>query len=561
MSVSAALADAIANASTVRLKRGGSFDAIIVGAGAAGGLAAAMLTLMGLDVLLLDAGWAVDFLAAPFAVTSSAVVRGVAKPGWYNVLPAQVLGQLRRGLKLVGKVRQPVQSRCFAWELAPQAFVDDRDSPYTTAPGQPFDWFRVRQIGGRMTVPGHGRQYFRLASQDFQPGPGRAAPWPFGADELDPWYDEVERKLGLSGGTESSPFQPDSRLARQLDLTPAEIELRRILAARWPNATPLMGRHAPPLDGVEIAAATGRLSCRRGAIVRNVEFDDAGALSGVTWFDRETRETMRADAGTVFLCASALESTRILLTSQSKHHPDGVGASSGALGRHLMDHILVSAEGVGGKLAGGPVAEQAGRSTYLPRFDLREASGLDDASGLPFGVQLYQSSIAGDRSLFRAVSFGEMKPRAENRVTLHPTRRDAFGMPVLQIDCRHSDADMQLAGRQSEAIREIADLAGVKLHRLDARPAPPGMAMHECGTARMGTSPDNSVLDANNQCWEAPGLYVTDGASFPSQGVQNPTLTIMALTARACAHAASRSKTAPLAGSEDASGSTVVRAA
>ncbi|WP_369127023.1 GMC family oxidoreductase [Bradyrhizobium yuanmingense] len=130
-----------------------------------------------------------------------------------------------------------------------------------------------------------------------------------------------------------------------------------------------------------------------------------------------------------------------------------------------------------------------------------------------------------------------MLPRAENRVTLHPTRRDIWGIPVLHIDCRYSEADLARARDQAAAIREIAATAGVTLSRVNERPAPPGSAIHECGTARMGVDPATSVLDPNNQCWDAQGLYVTDGACFPSQGTQNPTLTILALTARACHHA------------------------
>jgi choline dehydrogenase-like flavoprotein len=159
-----------------------------------------------------------------------------------------------------------------------------------------------------------------------------------------------------------------------------------------------------------------------------------------------------------------------------------------------------------------------------------------------YGVQVYRWSAEPGKSHFTAVSFAEMTPRAENRVVLDAHRRDAWGFPVLRIQCRHNEAELGRAAQQCAALREISELMGVRLHRIDDKPAIPGSAIHECGTARMGESPSNSVLDANNECWEAKGLYVTDAAAFASQGMQNPTLTILALTARACDHAARASR-------------------
>jgi choline dehydrogenase-like flavoprotein len=150
---------------------------------------------------------------------------------------------------------------------------------------------------------------------------------------------------------------------------------------------------------------------------------------------------------------------------------------------------------------------------------------------------LYQTPARGQRSYFNAASFAEMLPQPENRVTLDPERRDAWGIPVLRIDCAHGDGELIRAREQIAALRELAKVVGVTLTEIDEAPGPPGIAIHECGTARMGSDPASSVLDPHNQCWEAQGLYVTDGACFPSQGSQNPTLTILALTARACDHA------------------------
>ena len=258
-----------------------------------------------------------------------------------------------------------------------------------------------------------------------------------------------------------------------------------------------------------------------------------GQVVGVVWIDQKTRREERARARLVFLCASALESTRLLLLSRSPQSPSGLGAASGVLGRNLMDHVCVEAEGWGPPLPQGTPWAQ-GRCLYLPRFEGRKLSAPLPGPG--FGVQLHQIP-AGKHSNFYAASFAEMRPRPENRVTLDPQCRDAWGIPVLRIDCAHGDRELARAREQIAMLRELAELANVTLTHIDEAPRPPGLAIHESGTARMGNRPESSVLDRHNQCWEAQGLYVTDSACFPSQGSQNPTLTILALTARACDHA------------------------
>jgi choline dehydrogenase-like flavoprotein len=259
-------------------------------------------------------------------------------------------------------------------------------------------------------------------------------------------------------------------------------------------------------------------------------------VTGVRWFDQASRSERKAAAPLVFLCASALESTRILMLSQDSANGRAIGAQSNALGHYLMDHVVIGAEGIGTVLPGErPVKIDDGRCVYLPRFDARDDGTPKPARG--FAVQVYQALMARDRLYFVAVSQAEMLPRHENRVTLNRQRVDHWGIPTLHIDCSHGEHDLKRAAGQTEALRALADAAKVSLDRIDETPSPPGHAVHECGTARMGLDPAASVLDPNNQCWDAAGLYVTDSASFPSQGSQNPTLTIMALTARACARA------------------------
>jgi choline dehydrogenase-like flavoprotein len=531
---SPALEGAIRAASLDRLQTRRAVDAVVVGAGAAGGMAALRLTQAGLRVLVLDAGWRTSFGETPLRAAALRTVSTLAGPGLWTGLPPRLAAMGLKGLKLIGKARQPVQSRCFAWALAPDAFADDRDHPYTVAPGTRFDWFRALQIGGRMTIPGHGRQYYRLSDRDLYPDDGLSPRWPLRRGELDPWYDLVEDLLGVTGGEEACAWVPPGRVARRLSPSPAEADAIERLGARWSGVPVVLGRSAPPLPAMDIAASTGRLLCRQGAIVREVEIDAAGRVSGVRWFDRDAGGPCSVAARIVFLCASALESTRILLNSSSLARPQGIGSRSGALGRNLMDHALVWGEGLGGPLPGEPVDLTPGRCLYLPRFDLR---GGGSEGGRGYGVQLYRWSLGKGRSYVKAISFAEMTPRADNRVTLDPRRRDAWGVPVPRIDCRHSEAERALAGDQREALARIGEVLGVRWHVLSGEVAPPGSAIHECGTARMGDSPEASVLDPNGQCWDAEGLYVTDGAAFPSQGAQNPTLTILALTARACDHA------------------------
>jgi choline dehydrogenase-like flavoprotein len=524
-----ALSAAIARTDLARLESRRGFDAIVVGGGASGGMAALQLTAAGLEVLVLDAGWRTGFLQSPLRNTTAALVRAAANPRLQTVLPPALVNQGTRALKLLGRIHQPVQTRCFAWPLAPEAFVSDRERPYRSEPGGAFHWFRAERLGGKMTIPGHGRQYYRMGRRDLHPTDGHSPAWPLADDELTPWYEYVEDLLGVTGGS-GSDLPPE----RHIRPDAAERQAMETIRRRWPAVRPMIGRSAPPLNALEIAAASERLYCRPGAMAAEVEVDAGGAAWGLSFIDRQTRTRRTARAPLVFLCASALESTRILMASQPPAGP--IGERSGALGRYLMDHVILSGEGVGGALPDEPVEQTAGRCVYLPRLHLREGrAGERESRG--HGAQMYRWSLGRGRSYFNCVSFAEMLPRPENRVRLDRSRLDAFGLPTLRIQCRHSDAERRGGADQARAVRELGELFGVKFTRLLSAPAVPGSAIHECGTARMGVDAKHSVLDPDNQCWDAKGLYVTDGASFPSQGAQNPTLTILALTARACAHA------------------------
>jgi len=529
VSLRPALEATIAKTELARVESPRGFDAIVVGAGASGGMAALQLTAAGLDVLVLDAGWRDGFLQAPLRTATAALVRNIADPRLQTILPPKLVDYGTRALKLMGRLHQPVQTRCFAWPLAPDSFVCDRDRPYRVEEGE-FHWFRTEQLGGKMIVPGHGRQYYRMGPRDLHPGDSLSPAWPLDPGELTRWYQDVEHLLGVTGEAEHD-IPPERQVRPNASEQDAIIRIRR----RWPTVRPMLSRSAAPLDSMGLAAAGERLWVRQGAIASQVLVDEGGVATGVRFVDRASRSVREARAPLVFLCASALESTRILMASEP---PAGsIGARSGALGRHLMDHVILSGEGVGGALPGEPVENTPGRCVYLPRLDLRDGAVDGATQTRGHGAQLYRWSIGQGRSWFLCNSFAEMLPSPENRVTLDRERRDAFGLPTLRIRCQHSPAELARGEDQGRVLRELGEVFGVKFTRLLAGPATPGTAIHECGTARMGEDPANSVLDPFNQCWDAKGLYVTDGASFPSQGAQNPTLTILALTARACAHA------------------------
>lgn len=530
-----ALKEAIQRTSLESIGRRNAFDAVVVGGGAAGGLAAETLTRAGLRILVLDAGSSLSPWRSPLRWSVGGLVSHLANPKALPFMPSWMLYKGRMALRLLGRIRQPVQTACYAWERMPHAFVDDLDSPYEVDEGRPFTWIRARTLGGRVAIPGHGRQYLRFGPADFAPPDGLSPPWPFAASELDPWYAQVERRLGLSGRYDGISWLPDSELKTVREPSESETILADRIRKRWPHARPVLSRYAAPPDTLEGAADTGRLWLRQGAVVRRIEIDQGGHVKGVTWFDEETGGEQTVAAPLVFLCASALESTRILMLSGAD---GGLGAKSGALGRYLMDHVMVKAEGAGPALTDETILHEDGRCLYLPRFDSRDRCVPGEERG--FGVQLYQSSIAGKSLFFTAVAFSEMLPSHSNHVSLDHSRKDRWGIPILRISCSLGPFENRRVHDQRAALRELAEAAGVLLHPIDDALPTPGSAVHECGTARMGTEPGNSVLDPFNQCWDAKGLYVTDSSAFPSQGSQNPTLTVLALTARACGHAVGR---------------------
>jgi choline dehydrogenase-like flavoprotein len=254
--------------------------------------------------------------------------------------------------------------------------------------------------------------------------------------------------------------------------------------------------------------------------------------------DRTTGKETIERARVIFLCASTIESTRILLNSASARHPNGLGNSSGTLGHYLMDHPSI---GVSGRLPSADAAIEpfgGAHSVCLPRFENLEHPRSEFIRGYSIwgGAQRRHPARpdSGARFLFHASC--EMLPNHENRVTLDPDRKDAWGIPTVHIDCRYSENERAMLDHARNALHEMLEAADFQVERDDPVSTPGGW-VHELGTARMGHDPRSSVLNGFNQAWDVPNLFVTDGASFPTSGSQNPTLTIAALTVRACAYA------------------------
>jgi choline dehydrogenase-like flavoprotein len=299
------------------------------------------------------------------------------------------------------------------------------------------------------------------------------------------------------------------------------------LRRRWKDRRVIPGRTAAPPMPILDALRTRHCQLRANAIVTGIETDaGTGRVSKVRFVDRWTGHTHEVSAKTVVLCASAIESARLLLVSASREHPAGLGNSSGLVGRYLTDHTHVT-----GINADMPVRVTDDPDTiswgYIPQF--RNVRRRAERFVRGYGVQVFTSENQCGLTVF-----GEMLPNPDNRVTLDPVRTDRWGVPLARLDCAHGDNEVAMMRDAVEQCQEMLDAAGFTIWRMNTEASLPGLASHEVGTARMGDSPGTSVLNSFCQSWDVPNLFVMDGAAFVNQGVQNPTLTMMALAARAC---------------------------
>jgi choline dehydrogenase-like flavoprotein len=485
------------------------YDVAIIGSGPTGGYAAKALSEAGLQVVVLEAG------RGPFIDRLLHLQSRLRRKAGYLIEedPAAIR-------------RQPVQSSCYAWPKHPHAFVDDIDNPYVTTPETPFIWIRSRQVGGRMRVEGHGLQFYRFSDEDFNAGArdGASPSWPLGYADLAPYYERVERWMQLHGTCDGLPQLPDSLLAGKRTLNVAEARLRDVITSRWPDRTLIVGRTARPPVPINDALATGRCRLRTNAVVTGILTDDrSSSVTGVRFVERVTRQTREVSAAVVILCASAIESARLLLASATREQPDGLANSSGVVGRFLMDHTHLS--GIHGTM---PLDEPVRTRSwsYIPRFRNVGSKLAPFVRG--YGIQVF--------TMWRECAFtcfGEMLPHPDNRVTVDRDRTDTWGVPIARISCVHRENERAMEADQIEACVETLTAAGVRIADFRRTLSLPGLASHEMGTVRMGLHPKQSALNGFCQSWDVKNLFVMDGACFVTQAVQNPTLTMMAIAARA----------------------------
>ena len=552
------------------------FDAIVVGSGITGGWAAKELTEAGLTVLMLERGRDIPH-----------------QTGYENELKAP-WDMPFRGVGDAEKYARdfPVQSlnRHFT-EYTEDHFVSDRENPYAVPPSKEFTWFRSYQLGGRSLT--WGRQCYRWSDYDFGANKrdGFGTDWPIRYADIAPWYDKVEEFIGVSGSAEGLPQLPDGRFQPAMELNAVEQAMRERIASRWPDRVLTVGRTANLTEAKEgrsncqyrnicargcsfgayfstqsstlpAAQATGRLMLITDAVVEKLDHDPAtGRVAGVRWINRISKERGSATARLVFLNAGAFNSVHLLLNSPSEAMPHGLANSSGVLGTHIMDHAntlsaIATVPGFEDRTSVG----NRPTGIVVPRFrNLDKLDGEGFTRGYSFQGGALQStwtrgkSMAGLGAGFKEelrkvgpwrmvlVAFAESLPRASNRLMLS-RKADPLGIPQLEIDFEHGEQEIAaLADAKHEAATMLEAAGGHVIVGFD-RPGAGGTAIHEMGGARMGNDPKTSVLNKWSQSHDIPNLFVTDGAQMSSSACQNPSLTYMALTARAVDHAVALAK-------------------
>lgn len=553
------------------------FDVIVVGSGAAGGWACKRLSEAGLNVALVDCG-----------KQQSDKNFGEHIPEFTWKYRNQA-GNLMRSL-------YPVQSTNPGFnEFNKDWFCNDLLEPYTVADGTSFSWqARVRITGGRTNE--WGRQSYRLSDLDFKAAShdGYGEDWPLSYKDVAPYYDIVEKYVGISGNNDHLPQLPDGQLQPPMNFTCVESRLRDrvrdrmgrpIIMGRTANLTrPINGRAACHYCGpcergcvahayfnsyfttVADALRTGKCTLFTNAMGYQVLMDpNTNRARGVLYIDRITREAKEVHARAVILAAQALESVRILLNSANRQNPNGLGNSSGVLGHYFMDHIM-------GGGAMGEFPDIPGKATvggpnrpngiYIPRFrnlpgqprfsKFLRGFGYEGGGGPRFRREgpgfgeSYKQAYKETRNVLYLGGFGECLARWDNYVEIDPNVKDTYGIPVLRMHCSYSDNEKAMVEDMAVSAAEMLEAAGAKNIHTWAHPSLPGAAIHEVGMARMGSNPKTSVLNQFQQTHDVDNLFVMDGAGFTSTACQNPTLTIMALCVRSCDHLLERMKRAEI---------------
>ena len=547
------------------------FDAIVVGSGISGGWAAKELTEKGLKVLLLERGRNIEHIKD--------YVNANKEPWDYEHRgrPTQEM-----------KKNHPVLQRDYVLNEETQGmWANEQENPYVE--NKRFDWYRGYHVGGRSLL--WGRQSYRFSPQDFEANlrEGIAVDWPIRYEDMAPWYDYVERYAGIAGTREGLDHLPDGQFLPPFELNIVEKDVaarikkayggkRLLINSRTANITqpkPEQGRvncqyrnkcwlgcpfgayFSTQSSTLPAAMKTGNLTLRPFSIVSQVLYDkDKKRARGVEVIDAETNQTYEFTANVIFLNASSFNSTWILMNSATDIWPDGLGSSSGELGHNVMDHHF--RVGAGGVVEGFDDKYYYGRRPagfYIPRFRNLGDEKRNYLRG--FGYQGAASREGWDRNIAELgiganlknalaepgawtigmTAFGEMLPHHDNRIYLDRSVKDKWGLPVLAMDVEIRANELAMRKDMLQDAVDMLEAAGVKNVGGSDWGYAPGMGIHEMGTARMGRDPKTSVLNGFNQVWDAPNVFVTDGAAMTSASCVNPSLTYMALTARAADHA------------------------
>jgi choline dehydrogenase-like flavoprotein len=551
------------------------FDAIVIGSGMSGAIAAKELCERGLKTLVIERGRKLEHGSSytdwmqPWEVPNA------------GMIPEE---ELARDYK--------IQSQCYAVSAATKDYwVKDTEHPYSTPEGKPFSWIRGYHLGGRSLM--WGRQSYRLSPMDFEANAkdGHGSDWPIRYDDLAPWYDHVEKFIGVAGSKEGLEQLPDGEFIPPFALNDAELLFKQGVEKSFPGRQVISGRvanlsqaqphheelgrtscqnrslcergcsygayHSSLSSSLPAAERTGNLTIVTDAIVHSIVHDPkTGRVTGVRTVDAATKAGKTYEAKMIFSCASTIGTTQILLNSTSDAFPTGLANSSGMVGRNLMDHLI--GPSAFGLMPQAPNTYYHGRrptGIYIPRFrNVNEPAEFLRGYGYQGGAMRmgWRAAALSQPGLGAALKertrklgpwmiyisgFGEMLPNPDNRITLHPSRTDNWGMPLVHIDCAFGANEHRMAPQIAADARAMIEAAGGMLLSSSAEPGTPGLAIHEMGTACMGKDPARSVLNKFNQAHDVPNLFITDGSAMASSGCQNPSLTYMALSARAAHHA------------------------
>ena len=541
-----------------------TYDAIVIGSGISGGWAAKELTEKGLKVLMLERGENIEHIKDYVNAN---------KDVWefpHRDSPTQQM-----------KTDYPVLKRDYPLnESTFGSWANEKENPYTEV--KRFDWYRGYHLGGRSLL--WGRQSYRWSKFDFEANAkeGIAVDWPIRYDDLAPWYSYVEKFAGIQGTKEGLEILPDGEFMPGMEMNVAEKDVAAKLKAHYKGTRHMfIGRSANITQAhnnrtncqyrnrcwrgcpfgayfstqsatLPAAKATGNLTVETNKIVHKLIYNkDTKKATGVEVVDATNNKTYTYNSKIVFVCASAFNSTWILMNSATDIWPDGLGSSSGQLGHNVMDHHLKS--GANGDVEGFDDKYLYGRrptGIYIPRFqnvygDKRNylrgfgyqggagrGRGLDIAE-FSIGAELKESLTEPGKWNMGIMGFGEILPYHENKISLDKTKKDKWGMPVLSFDVEMKENEHNMRKDIITDAMEMLTNAGVKNVKSFDYGYTMGMGIHEMGTARMGRDPKTSVLNGNNQVWDALNVFVTDGACMTSASCVNPSLTYMALTARA----------------------------